>query len=234
MADATNQPKRGGCFGRLILLFLLALFAGLLAAVYCMAVPQEASDLDLSRSGAGNGPNGPPTRDLSAVLAKSLQHGHSLAIRESEINQWLTHTLHCEQSGLLARWVTLDRVRVRLENEYAEVILQRSVMGRPVTVSLFVSIHQTTDEQGRTHKQIQLHRGPYTESLPRPRRGGRFGSLVVPEGYLYCIQPSFRRLAMVYEKELRLAFEEMAEVRFEKNRLILLPRPATPQRAPRS
>jgi hypothetical protein len=231
MADASNQPKRGGCFGRLILLVLLALLAGLLASVYCIAVPQEASDLDLSHSAAGNEP---PSRDLSTVLAKSLQHGHSLAIRESEINHWLAHTLQCEQSGLLARWVTLDRVLVRLENEYAEVILQRSVLGRPVTVSLFVSIHQTTDEQGRIHKQIQLHRGPYTESLPRPRRGGRFGSLVVPEGYLYCIQPSFRRLAMVYEKELRLAFEEMAEVRFENNRLILLPRPATSQRAPRS
>jgi hypothetical protein len=88
---------------------------------------------------------------------------------------------------------------------------------------MFVSI-DCTEEAGRNQKQVHLHSGPYHENLPRPVRGGRFGQLVVPQGFLIFVMPSFQQLAKEFSKEIKLGFEEMSSTRFEKRRLILHPR----------
>lgn len=183
-----------------------------------MSQPQNLNEI-----GGYRAEDGESGRDLAVVLEKSLEKGHSLALTEKEINRWLARTLSTRQGGVASQWVTLDGVWVRLMDGYAEIVQERTVLGRSFTVSLFVSIERT-EQAGRIHKQAHLHSGPYHENVPRPVRGGRFGQVVVPQGFLIFVMPSFQKLAKEFRKEIKLGFEDMSSTRFEKRRLILHPR----------
>jgi hypothetical protein len=223
MGESSKKEAGKGCMGRIGLLFLIALFAGMIAAVYFVSQPQNLEELGGYRPVEGD-----PARDLVVVMEKSLEKGHSLALTETEINRWLSRTLSCRQGGFASRGVTLDGVWVRLMDGHAEIIQERTILGRRFTVSLFVSIERKM-EAGRIHKQVHLHSGPFHKDVPRPVRGGRFGRLGVPQGFLIFVMPSFQRLAKEFTKEIKLGFEEMAVTRFEKRRLVLYPRdPETP------
>lgn len=204
--------------GRIGLLFLIGLLAGVVAAVYYISKPQNLDEIDGYRAEKSE-----PARDLVVVMEKSLEKGHSLALTEAELNRWLARTLSTRQGGFAAEWVTLDGVWVRLMDGYAEIIQERTVLGRRFTVSVFVSIERT-EEAGRVRKQVLLHSGPYHKDVPRPVRGGRFGQLVVPQGFLIFVMPSFQELTKEFRKEIKLGVEEMSSTRFEKRRLILHPR----------
>lgn len=217
--NAPTQAKSGGgCVAKLIVLFLLVCAAGLGAAAFFIAQPQDLDDV------GGNSPasRNPTARDLKVVLRNALDRNFQVTLTESEINQWLGRVLSTRQGGALAGQVSLDRVWVRLLDGHAEVILERRVMGRPFTVSMFVTVEQIQSAKG-VITEIQLHGGPYHPNLPKPPRGGRFGRLVVPQGFLLLVKPAFDKLAPLFEEELRLAFEEMARIRIEKNRLVLDP-----------
>lgn len=220
MGDTAKSSERSGCMGRIGLLFLICLFAGVIAACYYIAQPQELGEI-----GGYRAEDNEPARDLVVVMQKSLEKGHSLALTEAEINRWLARTLSTRQGGVASQWVTLDGIWVRLMDGYAEIVQERTVMGRVFTVSVFVSIERK-EEAGRVHKQAHIHSGPYHKDLPRPVRGGRFGRLVVPQGFLLFVMPSFQKLAKEFQQEIKLGFEEMSSTRFEKRRLILQPRSA--------
>lgn len=208
--------------GRIGLLLLTVLFVGIIVACYYISQPQ-----DLGEIGGYRAEENGEVRDLVVVMEKSLEKGHSLALTEAEINRWLARTLSARQGGFTSQWVTLDGVWVRIMDGYAEIIQERTVMGRAFTVSAFVSI-DSREEAGRVHKQAHIHAGPYHEDIPRPVRGGRFGRLIVPQGFLVFVMPSFQELAKQFHREIKLGFEEMSSTRFEKRRLILNPRSAPP------
>ena len=218
MADKPQPKSGGGCLGKLLFLILLVAACGLGAAGYFIALPQDLSDV------GGYGPNAqaPAGRDMAAVLKNSIDRGYPVTLTEIEINQWLGRTLVAKQGGLLADQVKFDRVWVRLLDGVAEIVMVRSVMGQPFTVSMFVKIEQTQGLKG-VGTEVQLHGGPFLESLPRPQRGGRFGQLVVPQGFLLLVLPSYQKLAELFAGEIHLV-EEMARIRIEKNRLVLDPR----------
>jgi len=220
MADSSAKKSGPGCMARLGFLLLVALFAGLITAAYFICTPQDLEDIGGYRPGTAE-----PSRDLALVLKKSHEHGHSLALTEAEINRWLSRTLVTRQGGYADKWVTLDGVWVRLLDGHAEVIQERTILGRPFTVSAYVSIERIEDASRGLTKQAHLHCGPYHPDLPRPVRGGRFGSLVVPQGFLVFVLPSYRELASKFSKEIELGFKEMHVIRFEKRKLILQPRP---------
>lgn len=218
MAETSKKEAGQGCMGKIGLLFLIALFGGMIAAVYFVIRPQNLEDV-----GGYHAVEGDISRDLVVVLEKSLEKGHPLALTEKEINLWLSRALSSRQGGLAAKWVTLDGVWVRLLDGHAEIIQERTVMGQSFTVSLFVSIERKL-EAGRIYKQVHLHSGPYHKDVPRPVRGGRFGRLVVPQGFLIFVMPSFEKLKNEFQKEIKLGIQEMSVVRFENRRLILQPR----------
>ena len=56
-------------------------------------------------------------------------------------------------------------------------------------------------------------------------KGGRFGQLVVPQGFLLLVLPAYEQLAALYRKELELGFEEMSRITLADGKLILDPRP---------
>ena len=219
MADASKSKSGGGCLGKLLFLFLLAGAGGLGAALFFIAQPQDLTDI----GGYGAAGKPAPLRDIKAVLKSSIDRGYPVTLTETEINQWLGRTLSVKQGGLLAEQVSLKGVWVRLEDGYAEVVMERSVMGKPFTVSMFLQIQQLQGPRG-VRTEVLLHGGPYHETVPNPPKGGRFGKLVVPQGFLLLLMPAYEKLAAVFPEEIRLGFEEMARIRIENDRLVLDPR----------
>lgn len=220
----TNPKTSRGCFSRLIVLLLLLCATGLGFALYFMAQPQDLSDIH----GYTPDTRALLRRNLRLMLQTSHDRSYPVTITEGEINQWLLGVLQAKQGGLLADKVTLDGVWVRLEDGRAELVLERKVMGKPFTVSMYLQIQQTDSESG-TKTEINFHGGPFHKYLPFPKCGGRFGQLPVPQGFLLLVMPSYKNLAAAFPEELRLGFEEMTRIKIEKGRLTLDPR--VPQRS---
>lgn len=217
-SKSTSSPRltrvdRALVFG--VVLFIVALAYALLL----MFQPQNLSDI-----GTGRDPQLPVNaRDLTKVFAESLEGSYALRISEEEINAYLEKTLSGRQGGILGGIITLENVLVRLENERAEVIIVRKCMGLTLTTSMWVAIDQTEDDQGRVQTHIDPNGGPFA-LMPFMLRGGRFGRLVVPQGFLHLVQSSYASLASLYPEEIRLGFEEMSRIRIEDGALVLDPR----------
>lgn len=197
------------------MLILLVAAGGLGAAIYHAVQPQDLTDLANAKT--------MPERDLQVVLKNAIDRGYPLTLSEAEINQWLGRTLVTKQAGFLAGKVTFDRVWVRLEAERVEVIMARRFLGKPFTVSMYLQVQQEEDLKGQL-LNITPSGGPYQKDFPHPPRGGRFGQLVVPMGFLHLVMPAYKKLPTVFPDEIELAFMKMSRIRFEKGNLVLDPR----------
>ena len=229
MAEETKEsPKRrGSCLGKLASLITFAGVGGLGVAVWFIAQPQDLSDLK------GHAPSAASsrTRDLNQVLKNAVNQSFPLSLTEEEINLYLRQTLAAKQGGLLEKYVTLDGARVRLEKDRAELILLRSIAGHQITTSMYFRVEQTVELNDTAMTHIIRDGGTFFPQVPdtvlaqKVVKGGRFGQLVVPQGFLILALPSFEKLAKAYESELNHAFREMARISIEKGKLVLDPRP---------
>lgn len=217
MAEPTSSKSGGGCFSKLLFLILLLAAGGFATAVYFVSRPQDLSDLSTATA------KPLPQRDMKAVLKNAIDRGYAVTLSEAEINQWLARTLTVKQGGLLAEKTTLDRVWVRFQEGRAEVIMARTVMGHPFTVSMFLQVERMEGPQG-TYTEVRPHGGPFHPDVPNPPQGGRFGQLVVPQGFLLLVMPAYQKLAALFPEEIELAFKEMSRIRIEEGRMILDPR----------
>lgn len=219
---ASDQvKKKGGCLGKLVGLFVLVILLLMGTGVYFATLPQDLSDIG-GYNGQSPATAASPPRDLIEVIQKAIDGNYSVVISEKEMNQWIGTRLKAEQGGGLGEWVKLTGALLRLKDGVAEVVIKREVAGHPVTTSLFLQVEQN-ESRGGIATQVKLHGGGYHESLPMPTRGGRFGRLVVPQGFLILVMPDFRKLADVFQREIDLGFGQMAGFRIEDNRLVLDP-----------
>ena len=220
MSDDTLPPEPrhregGGCFSKLLFLVLLIGAAGLGSAISFALRAQDLSDLSSAAP--------VPQRDMKSVLKSAIDRQYALTLSEAEINQWLARTLSTRQGGLLSDQVKLKRVWVRLEDGRAEIIMERTVLGAPFTVSMYLQVERVESAEGKATK-IRMEGGPYYPDIPRPPKGGRFGRLVVPQGFLLLVMPAYENLAKMFPEELELGFREMSRISIEKGKLILDPR----------
>lgn len=221
MADKEALKPKGSCLGKMVALLAFAGLAGLGTAVFFMGRPQDLSDIKGIAAGG-------KSRDLRAVLQSAVDRGYEVTLTEEEINLYLKQTLRAKQGGWLGESVAFDGVRVRLEEGRAEVIMERSVMGRPLTLSMFVRVEQTLSMKGSTQTSVLRDGGPFLPEIPRLEKlvkGGRFGRLVVPQGFLLLVLPAYEKLAAAYRQELSLGFEEMSRIKLGDGKLVLDPRP---------
>jgi len=211
-----SKPRSRGCLSRLFSLFLFLAAVGLFVALFFATQPQDLSDIK------GYGGSSPP-RDLTLALRNSQERGYPLTISESDLNTWLGHTLAAKQGGLLESQVKLKGVAIRLEKDRAEVILERTIFGKPFTSSMYLRIEKMETAAGR---ETLVHRdgGEYFKDLPKLKKGGRIGRLVVPQGVLVLLLPSFGDLKTQFSDEIELALERMARVTIEDDKLELDPR----------
>ena len=230
MAEERQDPPkpRGSCLGKLASLITFAGVLGLGVAVFYITQPQDLSDLKGTSPASATA----RTRDLNQVIKNAVHQNFPLNLTEEEINLYLKQSLVAKQGGALEKFVTLDSVRVRLEKDRAEVIIVRSVMGRPMTISMFFRVEQTVEVNDTAMTHIIRDGGTFFPFIPdsplaqRVAKGGRFGQLVVPAGFLKVLAlPSFEKLAEVYQEELDNAFRQMARIRIEDGKLVLDPRP---------
>lgn len=219
MAESTQSKSGGGCFSKLLLIILLVAAGGLATAIYSAIQPQDLSDLKTPAPVAKPG----PVRDVKVVLKNAIDRGFPVTLQETEINEWLGRTLVCKQGGLLEGKVTFDRVWVRLEEGTAEVIMERQFLGKPFTVSMYLQIERLESPQG-VFTEIHPHGGSYHSDFPYPPKGGRFGKLVVPQGFLHIVLPAFQKLAEQFPDEIELGLREMSRITLEKGRIVLDPR----------
>ena len=226
MAESKPSKKEkatsGGCFSKLLVLILLAAGAGLGAAVFFVVQPQNLSDL----GGYGPSMKAVPERDLKEVLKNSIDRGYSIVLSETEINRWLAQALVMKQGGFLGDQIKLERFWVRLEEGRAELIIERSIMGNPFTTSMYMQIAK---QQGarETITNYNPAGGSFISGYPIPQKGGRLGQLVVPQGFLYLVLPSYEKIAALFAPETDLAFKKMQQVTFKKGQLVLDPREKT-------
>ncbi|MEI6676264.1 MAG: hypothetical protein WCO57_13915 [Verrucomicrobiota bacterium] len=218
----TAPAKPRGCFSRLIVLGLLLAAVGLGFAIYVMAQPQDLSDIQ----GYGPTVRAKQARDIKMMMEVSKSRSYPVTFTEGELNQWLLGVLKEKQGGLLADKVTLDGVWIRLEDGRAEVVMERKVMGKPFTVSVYLQIEQSENEKG-SKTEVHFRGGSFHPYLPFPKCGGRFGRLPVPQGFLLLVLPAYKNLAAAFPEEIRLGFEEMTRIKIEKGRLTLDPRVPT-------
>lgn len=198
---------------------VLLLIAGFACALVLIFQPQNTNDI-----GTGTDPVNPiVARDLNKVFSKAIEGSYPLRITEDELNAYLTKTLEIKQEGMTAGFVKLEKVLVRLEEGRAEVIMVRKLGDWDFTVSMWVAVNQTENARGEIETLIELDGGPMP-LFSFLERGGRFGKLVVPQGFLLLVRPSFIALAEQYPEEIRLGFEEMSRIRIEDGVLVLDPR----------
>jgi hypothetical protein len=221
MANANKPKSGGGCFSKIVLLVLLVLTVGSITAVYYIAQAQ-----DLSKIGGYTASNTPaaPVREMKIVLKNAIDRGYPLKLTEAEINQWLASTIVSKQGGLLASRTTLEHVCVRLEDGIAELIIERKLFGRSFTVSMFLQIEQTEGAKGIS-TEVKLHGGEFFKEFPKLLRGGRFGQLLMPQGFLILVMPAYEKIAALFPEEIHLGFEEMSRIKITKGYLELDPRP---------
>jgi len=229
--EKQDPPKpRGSCLRKLLSLFTFAAMAGLGVAVFYIVQPQDLSDIKKVTAA----PSARPimAERLKQAINEPERYTSGLSITEEEINQFLEQTLVAKQGGALEKWVTLDSVRVRIEKDRAEIILVRSVFGKPMTTSMYFRVEQIVELNDRPTTLVHRDGGTFFPQIPdtvlaqKVVKGGRFGQLVVPQGFLRALAlPPFERLAEVYKTELELAFSQMARIHFEEGKLVLDPRP---------
>jgi hypothetical protein len=88
---------------------------------------------------------------------------------------------------------------------------------------MYLQVARVEGGKGRI-TEIERHGGPYHKDFPNPPRGGRFGKLVVPQGFLLLVMPAYEKLAAAFPEEIELAFRDMARITIENDRLVLDPR----------
>lgn len=219
MADPTKPKSGSGCLSKLFFLIVLMGALGLGSALYFITQPQDLSGL----GGYGPAAKTAPVREMKVVLKNAIDRGFPVTLSETDINNWLGRTLATKQGGVLASQVSLERVWVRLEDGVAEIIMERKLMGQPFTVSMFLQVEKFESAKGIT-TEVKLDGGPFHKDFPVPPRGGRFGKLVVPQGFLILVMPAYQKLAALFLEEKNLGLEEMSRVKIEKGRIILDPR----------
>ena len=133
--------------------------------------PQDMTDI------GGYGPAAGKSRSKGYEdgFGECLKRGYPVTLTETEINQWLGRTLTAKQGGMLAGQVSLERVWVRLDDGFAEVIMERTFMGRPFTVSMFLKIEQFQSAKG-VRTEVLRHGGPYHEAVPKPFKAAGLAS----------------------------------------------------------
>jgi len=202
--------------GKVMRLLIFVVCLGFIAVIYYMAQPQDVTDID------GRDPSVSPPRDLQEVLTKAVEGRYSVMITEAEINQMLHRKLVAKQGGLLEGNAVIKSVLVRLKPDIAEVILVRDVFGREVTVSMYLQIEQVESQSGIS-TQIHLHGADLQSTSRVPKKGGRFGQLTVPQGFLVVVMPDFIKIADALSTEIELGFEKMTRFKIDDKRITLDP-----------
>ncbi len=219
MSTDSDYPPKRGCISRIVSFILFLVLVGVGACLYFAAQPQDLSAVKAAAAQITPESN----LEMKEVLQNSIDRGYPVPLSEAQINQWLNRSLIGTQGGPLKLDASFKGVWIKLEENLAEIIMEREVMDYPITSSMFLQIDKRESKEG-IHTIVILEGGPFHPSVPKPPRGGRFGQLTVPQGFLILLMPSYEKLATLFAEEIDLGFREMTSIKFEKGKVTLDPR----------
>jgi len=219
MSNDSDYPPRRGCISRIFSFIMLLILIGVGVCIYFAAQPQDLSALKAAAAQSTPESN----LEMRVVLQNAIDRGYPVPLTEAQINQWLNSSLIGTQGGPLKLDASFKGVWVKLEENLAEIIMEREVMGYTITTSMFLQIDKRESKEG-IHTIVILEGGPFHPSVPKPPRGGRFGQLTVPQGFLILLMPSYEKLATLFAEEIDLGFREMTSIKLEKGKVTLDPR----------
>jgi len=211
---AAKKARRSGpgCLARLFGIAGMMGVVAIVAMVVMVFTPQDLTDLRMRAAGQ------PGVRDVSESLKQSVERQYEITLDEAVINRWLESA-----SGRL-RDAGGGRLWVRLPGENrAELVWERSLLGKTLTFSMFLTFSERR-ENDRIIKTLDFQGGSYHPNLPIPLIGGRFGQLLVPQGFLLAVLPQFQEAARCFQDEIHHGFDEMNRIRIQPEKLVLDPR----------
>lgn len=141
--------------------------------------------------------------NVPALIEKAAKSRTEIVVTERQLNTWLADNLKAKQEGMLSDFVDIKGVWVRFDEDdgkgRAEIIIERDLKGFAQTISMFVRIERSKNENGTFSTSIMKDGGRIWGILPA---GGRFGKARVPQGFLYLTRDSFEALTELFEVEL--------------------------------
>jgi hypothetical protein len=180
--------------------FLTVIALGMLAAVAMVMLPRDMSTV-------GGYPINPlageKPRNLLAEAQKiMIDRNTELSLSEEEVNRYLNQRLQGEQKGPMAALVKFRGVYLDFAPGTADVVIERELFGMPITMSAKLTAEQT---RGRAYYK------PAGWTLGRVELGERNVKPVID---------LFIRLRGTCLDEYQ-AIQQMSDVRFEDNRVVL-------------
>jgi hypothetical protein len=180
--------------------FLTVIALGMLAAVAMVVLPRDMSQV-------GGYPINPlageKPRNLLAEAQKiMIDRNAELSLSEEEVNRYLNQRLQGLQKGPMAALVKFRGVYLDFAPGAADVIIERELFGMPITMSAKLTTEQT---RGRAYYK------PAGWTLGRVELGERNVKPVID---------LFLRLRGTCLDEYH-AIQQMSDVRFEDNRVVL-------------
>ncbi|MEM8953694.1 MAG: hypothetical protein AAGD22_06045 [Verrucomicrobiota bacterium] len=170
--------KQGGCFGLVVVVVVLPLLS-----IWISTRALTAADFS-GIEGIRAGDDAKGCRDLREVMAGAGRGG--VVIGEQELNAYVRATLVGREVGLVRHVVSFEGACVDLRENEAEIFLVRRCFGRLSTVSCIISIE--TVEGGRFVRVA----------------GSSVGRIRIPDLVIQFVLDSYKRIAVLYEEELRL------------------------------
>ena len=181
-----------------VLLTLVAL--GMLAIVVMVAMPKDLSSLGGYSVGLTDG--GKPRNLLAETQKIMIDRNTDLTFSEEEVNRYLNYRLSGSQKGMMAAIVKFRGVYVDFSPAKAEMIIEREIFGRPVTISVDLVAEQV---------RRQMVYKPDAWHLGKVSLGARTIGPVVE---------LFTRLRGSLLDEYHV-IQQMSDVRFEENKVVL-------------
>lgn len=177
-------------------LLFLAFVAALVYGVVCMWQPQSLDDI------AGYNDK-VPAKDLSVLIRNA--NGGVISFTEGELNRYLRDTCRMRQTGIFSIFANAQGIAIRVHNGYAELIVDRLVgANMHQTTAVNLTFHRHV-EHGRPTISVDFHGGPpLMGNMPR---GGRIGTVGIPQKHIQVMQPALKTLLECYPDIVNAAEE---------------------------
>ncbi len=175
--------------------------------MYYNFIPQDLSDIDGYHE--DDRVQIPPS--VSGAIENAAKTRQAVELTERQVNSWLAENLKTKQEGLFAEYVTLKGVWVRFEEEEGgrcEIIMEREIQGHVHTVSMYVRIERKKKENDSYTTFIRKDGGSLLGIIPA---GGRFGQVMMPQGFLLFVSSAFESLSELFEQELKWMEKDITE-----------------------
>lgn len=138
-------------------------------------------------------------KDLSVLIKNA--NGAVISFTEGDLNRYLRDTCRMQQTGIFSIFANAQGIAVRVHNGYAEFIVDRLVgVNMHQTTSVNMTFHRHI-EHGRPVIGVEFRGGePLMGNMPR---GGRIGTVGIPQKHIQVMQPALKTLLACYPEIMK-------------------------------